>query len=432
MSDIIIKENNIVDVIAKLLFIIGLLIVMFSYGMITERYHIFPYYIIQHGLRQIKSYFEESKPTFLWPLTYNDSGVKIYNNDNIAPGVTLITSYWEDTGWSPGIRLIDRNGNILYHWDIVPENIWPDSPYTDHVKNTKNTISNCVHGSFLYPNGDIVFNVEYLGLVKMNSQSEILWKLPYRTSHSVFMDEEGYFWVCGTKWIESEKDAVRFPGLTIPFTEDIILKVSPDGNIIKEISVLEQLYIGDYQHLLYHNSRLTGDVLHLNDIEVLSAEMAIQYADFESGDIIVSMRDISSIAVLDQEGNLKWICPGVFTKQHDPDFEADGSITVYDNRARLGTSKIRRIYPLNNKTETIFPANENQKFYSMVGGKHQLLENGNRLITETCTGRILEVSENGEIVWEWYQKPYNQESVVEVFEGTRYNLTKEDIMMWNN
>jgi len=35
-----------------------------------------------------------------------------------APGVTLISGYWKDANWRPGIRLVDAAGKILHRWEL--------------------------------------------------------------------------------------------------------------------------------------------------------------------------------------------------------------------------------------------------------------------------------------------------------------------------
>jgi len=347
------------------------------------------------------------------------------------PGVTLLTSYWPETNWTGGIRLINSEGKILHHWEIQANKIWPESPHNDPAKNTKNTIRSYVHGTFLYPNGDIIFNIEYLGLVRMNSSGDILWKLPYRTHHSIFLDEDGNLWVPGTKWIESGDSRLElFQGLDPPYIEATILKVSPAGTILKEISLLESFYKGDYQHLLHHHKRLRSEPFHLNDVEILSKEFSEYFSSFNAGDILFSARNLSLIGVIDQKGKIKWINTDFFSKQHDPDFEENGWITVFDNRSNSGGSKIKKVNPASFEIKTLYNSNLEKNFFTVAGGKHQKLKNGNRLITESETGRIFEISQEGETVWEWIQQPFDRKTVPEVLEGTRYDLTEQDIATW--
>lgn len=283
----------------------------------------------------------------------------------------------------------------------------------------------------LYPNGDIIFNVEYIGLVRMNSRGKVLWKLPYRTHHSVYHDEDGNFWVSGAEWIDQDDNRTKhFPGLKAPYTEETILKVSPEGKIIQEISLLESLYKGNYQHLLHHYYALSGNLLHLNDVEVLNSKLAEHFLSFEYGDIVFSSRHLSLIGVINQHGRIKWISPGIFTEHHDRDFENNGWITVFDNRTNLGTAKIRKINPSSNEAKTLYPTNLDLTFYTEAGGKHQKQNNGNRLIPEARAGRVFEISPEGETIWEWIQQPFDKEYVPEVLEGTRYNFNEQDIATW--
>ena len=286
-----------------IIFFIGALCVFsFGFGATVFKFRVFPYSVLNRGFDewwQLRA--DPDNRNFLHPVRYDEPGTKVYDPERIMPGATLLTAFWPDRELMPGIRLIDVNGNTLNHWEVRPQEIWPESPYEDLSKGTKNVAENYVHGSYLYPNGDIVFNIEMLGLIRMDSCGEVLWKLPYRTHHSVDRDDEGNFWVAGLKWTEPGNErAELFPGITAPFTDSTILQVSPDGELLKEISLLESVYTGGYKHLLWHYGALGGNVLHLNDVEVLSSALAEQFPLFEAGDIVVSSRNLNFIAVMDQ------------------------------------------------------------------------------------------------------------------------------------
>ena len=414
-----------------ILFIFSLCFLSFILGAVLVRFNVFGSSESDAISRRLTNATERPGPHHLFPIRYPDSGVKVHNRDKVCPGVTLLTSYWKNRDWSAGIRLIDRDGNTLHHWEIKAKELWPVSPYDDYVTGTKNTNGNYVHGTFLYPNGDIVFNIEYLGLFRMNSSGKVLWKLKYRTHHSVFRDEDGNFWVPGCKFVNKNSERRHdFPFMRPVFTEETILKVSPEGKILKEISVLESVVKSEFQHLLWHYDRLTGDVHHLNDIQVLGSDMADSFPLFDPGDLLISSRHLHFVAVLDPDGRIKWALPGIFTFQHDPDFESDGWITVFDNRSGLGQSLIRAIKPDDGRINTLYPVSLEQQFYTITGGKHQKLKNGNRLITEATAGRVFEITPRGETVWEWINTPYSEKLVPEVLEGTRYDLDKKTIENW--
>lgn len=369
----------------------------------------------------------------LFPVRYSEAGITQHIPDKTAPGVTLLTSYWPETAWSPGIRLIDAAGNTLHHWEVKPHEIWPESPHDDHIRNHKNFSKNYVHGTYLFPDGDILFNIEYLTLVRMDACGNIRWKLPRRTHHSVFRGPNGNFWVPVIDWIDEDdprKD--DFPGFRTPFTDEKILEVSPGGEILSETSVLDAFFSDPYRHLFWQFNHIRNDVMHINDAEVFGPRQAAAFPDFSEGDLLISSKYLNLIAVLGRDQQIKWIEPGVFTYQHDPDIEEGGWIGVFDNRTEMGESRIIGVHPATGRRWNIYPGATGQPFYTAAGGKHQKLSNGNRLIAESRAGRVFEITPEGEIVWEWIQQPAKKKLVAEVLEATRYPFTKDDIRRWQS
>jgi hypothetical protein len=155
--------------------------------------------------------------------------------------------------------------------------------------------------------------------------------------------------------------------------------------------------------------------------------MADAFPMFAAGDLLVSLRNISTVFVLDgKTEQIKWHMRHPLVRQHDPDFEPDGTIVIYDNRddmtqrgAQLGPTRLIKVDPATKEYTTVYPLTDKQAWYSQTGGKHQLLDNGNRLITEPHGGRVLEVDEAGELVWDWIIDPRDG-LVPEVLEGSRY------------
>jgi hypothetical protein len=412
-------------------FAISVLCLCFTYGFMVGNWHLFPYRFLKIGWDSLKE-LRNKRPHQFHPARYEGEGVIVYKPEQVFPGIMLITGSWKNKDdWNMGIRLIRLDGEVLHEWQTNPENIWKKSPYHDYAARSIKTETN-VHGAILLPNGDIVFNLEYLGLIRMNSNSEVVWKLPYRTHHSVFQDDGGKLWVCGTKWHENRIQ--EFPDLRPPFMEDTILKVSPEGVIEREISLLDVIYKSGYDGLLRLYS---GDVLHLNDIELLNKNQADAFKDlFQVGDILVSLRHLNTVCVIDgRTEQIKWSLTHPFIGQHDPDFTEDGYITVFDNHSDwLGDryeergSRIIRIEPSTKKVVTLYGWKENQYFYTTVGGKHQHLPNGNMIITEATPGRVFEINPDGEIVWDWIVERWNKDYVPEIMQGIRYGSEYADFV----
>ncbi len=426
----------------QILFGFSVIFLAVLYGMVSYRYNLFPAPIVRDGFSYLSavSPFSGSRPHYIYPLKYDKVGVLVHEPEKVSPGVTMISSAWSDHDWLNGIRVIDQQGNVLHKWDINPVTIYPESPHDDLAKGSKNFAENYIHGAYLFPNGDLLFNIEYLGLVRMDSCGEILWKLPYRTHHSISRNEDGNFWVSGQTWVtEGDERKSLFPGLETPFVEETAVLVSPAGEILKEISLLESIYDAGAEDQFWKTRHYSGDVTHLNDVEELSTELAGVFPSFDAGDLVVSMKHMSAVFVLNQEGEMKWIKDDDMLLQHDPDFEPDGRIVIFDNRADtdstlkgryLGGSRMIAVEPASGVTEVIYPRRNDQFFYTSTGGKHQLLDNGNRLITEAIAGRVFEIDRQGNTVWEWFHEPYDEGLVAEVLEGSRYPYSEADVAGW--
>jgi len=139
-----------------------------------------------------------------------------------------------------------------------------------------------------------------------------------------------------------------------------------------------------------------------------------------------------------ETGHVKWLCPH-YRQQHDPDFIGNGEILVFDNNrdstadgSQHGGSRIVRVKPETGEYTLLYPEDGSLRFYTASGGKFQLLGNGNLLIAECGRGRVFEVNDAGHTVWEWVAEPYDSEHVSEVLEGTRYDISREQIATWKS
>ena len=428
-----------------LTFFISSMLIAFAIGVWITEFKKYPYPLISTSYKQLAALL--GKPHHMNNIRYDFTGVQVHDRDKVAPGYTFVTSYWENKDWQPGAALIDADGNIVHQWVVNPKKIWPNSPHTDWKAGSANHPTNYIHGSYLLPNGDIIVAIEYLGLVRMNSCGEVVWKLPIRAHHSVSRTEDGNFWVSSMKWIEKSPEGNErlkmFPGLKAPVVEDYVVKVSPDGEILEEISLLELLYKENQQRLFWKIAKLrSDDIGHLNKVEELSPTLSSAYPNFQAGDLIISQRHTHAVYVFDPDSmEIKWIATDPFMEQHDPQFKGDGWIAIFNNNHDssgngrfLGGSNIVEINPTTGETRVAYPNPETSeqpfRFYTQTGGKFQMLENGNLLITEARAGHVFEVDTSGKLVWQWVQTPYDDESVPEVLEGRRYELLPETIKNW--
>ncbi|MEM7488426.1 MAG: arylsulfotransferase family protein, partial [Pseudomonadota bacterium] len=230
-------------------------------------------------------------------------------------------------------------------------------------------------------------------IARIDACGDAIWSVRGGFHHSIDRDEDGGIWT----W-EGE-DMVRFDVETGEKTDKLYLQAdviaADDGEqrAVFDMRTREPLDGTGGLTYLY-------DPFHPNDVEELSSEMADAFPMFEAGDLMFSLRELNLVAVVDPEtGILRWWRHGPWLKQHDPDFEPDGTITVFDNGTGLWRSRILRIDPADDSVSVEFVGSEGQPFYTWRRGKHQVLPNGNILITEAEHGRVLEVDDQGDVIW---------------------------------
>jgi hypothetical protein len=248
---------------------------------------------------------------------------------------------------------------------------------------------------------------------------EVLWQNHDRSHHALWVDEDGFLWT--PVYAPRYREDALMEG---SFSFDRVARFDPDtGEKLDEIDLVAVLVDSELQGLALANNTIRDDMMHLNDVEVLSTEMAGAFPNFEAGDILLSSRHFNQIWVLDPEARLlKWWYVGPMIGQHDPDFQPDGTITLFDNRPGgepQGGSRILKIDPKTGSHETVYASDERNFFFSAYRGKHQVLENGNILITETDGGRVFEVTAGGEIVWSFING-WDQDRVAWIMSATRY------------
>ena len=403
------------DKLSLVLFITSLLLFSFFYGFSSAYYQFFPFKPLVNAQYKVI----DALPAVAERIGLLESPFKKYTSKTINKltnnvskgayaGLNLVTYMGKDE--EIGAKIVDMQGNVVHSWAIDWFDIWPDATHVNDEDLPKSRPGTHIHGAVVLNNGDLVFNFEHLGLVRMAKSGEVVWKLPYRTHHSIHLAEDGNLWVCGQ--INHFEKVPRFPNYDPPFIEPTLLEVTPDGEIIREISVFDLLMDNGYWGLLCMSTlvngstNVAGDTLHLNDVEPFPPSMWEGF--FKHGDVLVSLRNINTIFVFELEtGKIKYISTGKFVRQHDPDFVDGNTISVFDNNNISSDdqkfySRIVIVKFPQDTMEVYFQGSEEFPFFTEIMGKHQWLPNGNLLITESLQGRAFEIDKDKKLVWEYF------------------------------
>ena len=181
----------------------------------------------------------------------------------------------------------------------------------------------------------------------------------------------------------------------------------PTANLLKEVSILEAFERSPFRnapHVRGYAPR--GDLYHTNAVEVLDGRFADRIPAFREGNVLISMRTQSIVAVLDMvAGEIVWVASDLWRAQHDPKFLDNGNILVFDNKGAKGESRVVEFDPVSRELVWVYEGDRSNGFFTQMCGASHRLPNGNTLMTESDFGRAFEVTPSGEIVWE-FVNPY--------------------------
>ncbi len=272
----------------------------------------------------------------------------------------------------------------------------------------------------VYPNGDLL--AVYVasgdspwgyGMVRIDKDSKLIWKYLGQTHHDLDVGADGRIYALTHEIRNNEyRD---FPQLAVPRIDDFVVVLSPDGEVLRKVSVADALINSPYARLLTRIVWYTkGDYLHTNGIDVVAPEVAAKLPFAKPGQVLLSFREIDTIALLDlDQEKIVWAVRGPWLAQHDPDILPNGHILLFDNLGNFldangadaegggGRSRVLEFDPTTMQIVWQYAGTREEPFESDVRASQQRLANGDTLITEETGGRIFEVTPDHEIVWEF-------------------------------
>ena len=343
----------------------------------------------------------------LWREARTDQeGVTKYDPTKAMNGLTLYTS-----GHDQKARLIDMQGQVVREWGLPFSAIWDKSAA---VKSPRPDSHVYIEKTQLFPNGDLLALYVAVGdtpwgygLVRYDRDNNVVWKYLAHVHHDLTVASDGRVFVLTQE--VGQDDLTQFPHLKAPRLDDYVAVLGPDGREIKKIRVIESLLRSPYARLVdmvpWYVQKGASDFLHTNSIELLDGRHAAKLPEATAGRLLLSFREIGTIAILDPETEeIVWAMRGPWLRQHDPDLLANGNILLFDNQGHVGPGGITRVIEVDPRTQEIvwtYAGTPEEPFESEVRSSQARLPNGNTLITESDGGRIFEVTRAGEIVWNY-------------------------------
>jgi hypothetical protein len=353
---------------------------------------------------KIKEYREPYPGTMWQPVRTEASGVTIYDAARSAVGPTLYT-----VGHEQKAVLVAPTGETLHEWQLPYSEIWDDSAAVVRPQPDSMVYYRKAH---LYPNGDLLVIYEGVGdtpwgygMAKMDKDSNLIWKYLEHTHHDFDVLEDGTIYVLTHEFDSTVIEDWKH--LKPPRIDDFLVVLSPEGEELRKISILQAFLASPYGRMTntvpwYAN----GDFFHTNSVDAIPPGAA-HWLGPEASDqqVMLSMRELNAIGTLDLETeSFSWAQQGPWLGQHDPDLLPNGDILLFDNFGHYGPGGVSRVIEFDPESLQIvwrYEGSDEQPFWSNVRGDQERLPNGNTLITESEGGRLLEITLDGEIVWEF-------------------------------
>ena len=389
--------NRKFSVAVVILLVLSLMGTTFAWGFLTHQRGIFPHKLLRALVRKagatppsdeaVMSRAQEVEK-LLVALPYVGgtfdpnselTGTLVDKREKAFKGLSFYGSRDEDRAF-----LIEMDGTVVHEW-IFPSFRW--------------------QGLELLPNGDVLAVKNGKHLIRVNKDSELLWSYPADFHHSVWVDQGDIYALI------SEPRLVPEYHPTVNIRDDLLLILTEDGEPKEKVSFMDVFMDSPYAYLLPSVSHMDFgsriekegavnlDVLHVNSVEVFDGRHEDKSDLYRKGNILISVRNMNSIAILDGVTRaIIWLWgPTNLIQQHHPVLLDNGNILVFSNGTT--NSKVIEMNPLDRKIVWLYE--EPSSFFTKTRGSNQRLPNGNTLITESDTGYVFEVTMDGEVVWEF-------------------------------
>lgn len=340
-----------------------------------------------------------------------ERGVTRYDPENAQNGFTLYTS-----GHDQRAILISMKGDVLHEWDLPFSAIWDERSPVNEPRDDAYIFYRRAH---LYPNGDLLVIYSALGdtpwgygAARMTKDSDVVWSYLGQAHHDFDIGRDGEIYLL----THEIRDNIEIAGgrvLEPPRIDDFIVVLSPTGEQRRKVNVTKALIDSVYSRLLRRVSQHAdqeGDYLHTNSIDLIDADDAKVFPFGEEGHVLISMRELGggAIATIDMTSEtITWATQGPWIGQHDPDITRDGNLLLFDNHGYFNGSAqdmVSRVIEFDPTTYRIvweFAGDADDPLDSNWRSGQVRLQNGNTLITESAGGRLLEVTPDKDIVWEF-------------------------------
>ena len=349
--------------------------------------------------------------------TVYPTGTTLYKPDACSGGYTIIFGGLH-------VRLVDMNGRVVHRWQL-DTSIHSHGTSRAHLQDNGHVL--VCRGNMTATDG-MIDEYDWDGNLvwQFIPEGEIPHERLMGPHHDVWRKDDGNtLLICREAVPEENLEEVRNPlWQNQQIYGDTILEVNPHGEVVWEWNSHGHLDINHYRLVASpdwfagpYNSTVM-DWTHINTVRDVPENPWFEQGDerFKPGNVIISPRQLDTVYIIDREsGDLVWEYSGDYfgglSGQHEPymiptGYPGEGNIMIFDNGASpwndLGHAGMSYVLEVNPTTrELVWVYDDGLQFHSPYTSSAQRLPNGNTLVCESVTGRVFEVTAEGETVWEY-------------------------------
>ena len=380
----IVIRKDILNRLPLVLFVIAIALSTFGYGMLVERQRVFPYWIIDHGIKTGKVLLDSRTVefqsfSFVPPAESGSKRVEFVAGNELSAPILWTGGHFQFSEYCPGGCLAveySRTGEVAHAYPLRLDELekakdsvadrdefpYEYNPGFSFVRDTSPV------GISRYSNGDLLVIFQHppvfpygAGVARIDRDGHVIWfRRDYSHHWPYLLDDETA--LVPSKRIDKEPVFLQIGDRKIQLNGDWIYRdavhiIDKDGQLLKHIDILEALLASPYAPVVRF-TMFRRDPLHLNYIHQLGNDAGGTWG-IAAGDLVVSLRNLSAFAILDQEsGRVKRLVQGNFFMQHSVHHLEGSTFLMFDNWGQDevgGPSRLLMIDLADGQETTIFP-----------------------------------------------------------------------------
>ncbi len=348
------------------------------------------------------------------------NGFTFFKNNEMLKNKLLILSRYDGDKKKGVVEIVDLDTfKIIHRYEPDSKSLLKNLSNDYKTKYPTTEIDLSKNRMFLWhpyieENGNLIFNSSS-PLFNIDICNRVNWVIDKYFHHSLEKNFENNYWA--TNVVLSKINDKYIGKKSSDWSDDGVVKVSSNGEILYEKSFSEILIENNYQNLIFTHLQnpINNDFCHLNDVQPTFNNTLYWKKD----DVFLSCRNLSTIFHFRPSTGkiINVIQSSLISGQHDVDIIDNKTISIFNNESFHTTNGFELINQVSSIVHYSFDTKEFKKMHSKIlensnfgtrfGGLIQYLNDKSFIVEEQEHGRILYIDNKDELIWSYINKANN-------------------------